>query len=144
MNRVGSMVLALSLAFPLSSCAVKKTMTREGLVTGTASQKTYEKFARPPGHPVAGYTTVDQDPHSFQGYAWIEGDTMVFHSSETWSGMGSLQPEAQRRVALSDLTSVDGVENGVKRTALFAIVVSAFFSALVYMAITNPHTDVGF
>ena len=144
MNRLTSMVLALSLAFPLSSCAVKKTMTREGLVTGTASEKKPAKFAQPPGHPVAGYATVGQDHHSFQGYAWIEGDTMVFHSSETWSGMGSLQSEAQRHVGLSDLASVDGVENGVKRTALFAIVVSAFFSVLVYMAITNPHTDVGF
>jgi hypothetical protein len=105
MKRLAGLLLLVAV-FPLSSCAVQKTVTREGLVTDPAPSQVKQDFAGAPGQRVSGYATNDGVVHAFDGRAWIEGDAMVFDRPERRQGMGRYQPAVRKRVALSELASV--------------------------------------
>jgi hypothetical protein len=133
-------LLGLALVWILSSCAVQKAMTPSNITPDSRF-----RFAAQPGHPVAGYTTMDGSYQRFESDAWIEGDSMVFHRPETQSRMGAMEPTTWRRVALSDLASVDGIVISKAQTAGFAVVLTALATAVVYVVVSGGgNTSLGF
>ena len=132
MNRLTGFLLGVALACPLSSCAVQKAMTPSNITPESRS-----RFAAQPGHPVAGYTTMDGFYQRFESDAWIEGDSMVFHHAETQSRMGAIEPATWRRLVLSDLASVDGIVISKAQTALFVVVMTTLAVAVVYVVVSG-------
>ncbi len=103
---LGTIVAGLAVAAALSSCAHNLG------VDYVPRSPSDPRLQTPPGHSVAGYTTVDGGHVSLTGHAWVEGDSMVFQRSELQGRTDAMQRPAGIRVALARLTSVDLIETG--------------------------------
>jgi hypothetical protein len=147
MKRHTSILLGLAFAFPLDSCAMHKTVTRDGFVTDASAMTEdapKQKFdlSRAPGSKVGGYATTDGVHHAFAGRAWIEGDSMVFDRPARVGGMEADQGAAvRRRVSVSDLTSVDVVTGDTTRSIALLVV---FTLAVAALYVHSVGSNVGF
>jgi len=130
MKRLASFLIGLVVAYPLSSCAVGNTIHRDALVTNPEPQKPFHHFSKSPGQRVLGYTTRDNAHYAFDGRAWIEADSMVFDRPAKNQGMEATQPAVRRRVALSDLASVDAAEVSALHTAVFVVGMTALAAGI--------------
>lgn len=128
MQRLDAILLTLAIVLPLDSCAMHKTVTRDGFVIDVSPKTEDEpkqKFdlSKPPGSKVGGYATTDGVHHAFAGRAWIDGDSMVFDRPARAGGMEADQGAAvRRRVSVSDLASVDVVTGDTTRSIALLLV----------------------
>ena len=111
-KRLSIVVFGLAVLFLLPSCGHR---SREYLPRSVSDSRLQSR----PGDSVAGYTTADSTRHTFEGRAWVEGDSMVFERPARNHGMEEPQPTMRTRVALTDLASVDVIETDKKRSTVF-------------------------
>ena len=141
-SQVIAMLLGVVATVALNSCAVGRTIARDGLVTDSAPKQGYHRFTTAPGQSIVGCTTVDGIHHVLEGRAWIEGDSMVFERPAKNQGMEKPQPAMRFRVALADLTSVDAIEISPVRSVLLvaglAVVTYGVFVAGALASMSGP------
>ena len=102
-KRLAIVVFGLAALFLLPSCGHR---SREYLPQSVSDSRLQSR----PGDSVAGYTTADSAHHTFEGRAWVEGDSMVFERPADNRGMKTPQPAVRTSIALADLASVDLIE----------------------------------
>ena len=128
------MSLSVVIAGALTSCAVHGNVGRADLMANPPTAERFHHFRNPPGQSVMSYTMTDGSVHAFEGRAWIEGDSVVFEERgrefvQTWS------PGEQQRVAITDLASVEAVDENSGATMVAAISVIGAVVGIVYLTI---------
>jgi len=143
MNRIISMLLSLATAAVLSSCSVHGNVGRADLTAKPSTAGRYDHFRKPPGQLVMSYTTTDGSVHAFEGRAWIEGDSVVFEEYgrafvQTWE-LGD-----QRRVAITDLASVEAVDANSGATMVLVVGVIGALVGFAYLIIASTWGAIAF
>jgi hypothetical protein len=129
----------LALVIALDSCAASRTVPRTDITaTPVSHREGFTAFATVKGQRVRGYTTTDGRFHEVNGWARLEGDTMIFHRPAL--DQGRLQgpiPELTERVATADLESVRSEAVTPDSMVLGIVLASGFIVLMAYARVVG-------